>query len=520
MKFQLYPWQEECLNLWCANHFNGIAGVVTGAGKTVLALAGISRLEKGLHKPLRIKIIVPTTSLMHQWAGAMTDFSYGSDNFSISREDIGFYCGTHKEHTCRKYMIYVINSARYSLARHIIDDVNHGFSVLLIADECHHYASTENKKIFDFIPYIKNLPDAYFSLGLSATPKARDYASVLIPCLGKEIYRYGFLDAARKKSISRSAIFQTAITFNPNENAEYTDLSGRLNTAMNRLTSHYPHLRNLDRTQFFLVLNQIAGSCASACAALANTVLALSYRRKALVYNAAARIPCACKLVELLDPLTRIIIFGERIEQADALYSRLSKCFHNQVGRYHSKMDKQTRKNILEQFRNGEIRILISCRALDEGFDIPGASVGIVLSSSSVERQRVQRLGRILRHQKGKDISCLYYLYLDNSVEESAFFQDAAHGSRICSLSYSSLENRFSHWDYEAAAALILNRIKAAEPEQRIWEEARKCLMKGLIRPDWLLDEQEIRGKIAEAETNAEANYWICMEQVSKACQV
>lgn len=51
-------------------------------------------------------------------------------------------------------MIYVINSARYTLSRHILRDINMGYAVLLIADECHHYASAENRKIFEFLPYL------------------------------------------------------------------------------------------------------------------------------------------------------------------------------------------------------------------------------------------------------------------------------------------------------------------------------------------------------------------------------
>lgn len=50
-----------------------------------------------------------------------------------------------------KYMIYVIHSARYELARNILSDLKNGERVLLIADECHHYASGENHLIFEFL---------------------------------------------------------------------------------------------------------------------------------------------------------------------------------------------------------------------------------------------------------------------------------------------------------------------------------------------------------------------------------
>ena len=40
MKLQLYPWQEECLQAWFSHQGRGIVNVVTGAGKTVMALSG------------------------------------------------------------------------------------------------------------------------------------------------------------------------------------------------------------------------------------------------------------------------------------------------------------------------------------------------------------------------------------------------------------------------------------------------------------------------------------------------
>ena len=36
----LFPWQQKCLALWFKNGCRGIVNVVTGAGKTLLALGG------------------------------------------------------------------------------------------------------------------------------------------------------------------------------------------------------------------------------------------------------------------------------------------------------------------------------------------------------------------------------------------------------------------------------------------------------------------------------------------------
>jgi len=51
----------------------------------------------------------------------------------------------------------------------------------------------------------------------------------------------------------------------------------------------------------------------------------------------------------------------------------------------------------LERFKAGEYQTLVTSRVLNEGVDVPEASIAIVLSGSSVEREYIQRLGRILR---------------------------------------------------------------------------------------------------------------------------
>jgi superfamily II DNA or RNA helicase len=60
------------------------------------------------------------------------------------------------------------------------------------------------------------------------------------------------------------------------------------------------------------------------------------------------------------------------------------------------------RKRMLDEFRQGSMTILATSKVLNEGVDVPEASVGIVLSGSGAVREHVQRLGRILRKKEGK----------------------------------------------------------------------------------------------------------------------
>jgi len=59
------------------------------------------------------------------------------------------------------------------------------------------------------------------------------------------------------------------------------------------------------------------------------------------------------------------------------------------------------RKEIIQKFKTGEYKAIVSSQVLDEGVDVPDASLGIILSGTGSQREYIQRLGRLLR--KGED---------------------------------------------------------------------------------------------------------------------
>lgn len=79
--------------------------------------------------------------------------------------------------------------------------------------------------------------------------------------------------------------------------------------------------------------------------------------------------------------------------------------------------DVKERRRYLDAFASGELRVLVTSRVLNEGVDLPGADVAVVLSGSGTVREHVQRLGRILRPQVGKR-AVLYELIVADTAEE------------------------------------------------------------------------------------------------------
>ena len=75
------------------------------------------------------------------------------------------------------------------------------------------------------------------------------------------------------------------------------------------------------------------------------------------------------------------------------------------------------RKFWLEVFNNGDVLALATSKVLNEGVNIPEASVAIILYGSGSSREYIQRLGRILRKKDYKQ-AILYEVVTRNTTEE------------------------------------------------------------------------------------------------------
>ena len=64
---------------------------------------------------------------------------------------------------------------------------------------------------------------------------------------------------------------------------------------------------------------------------------------------------------------------------------------------------KEERRATLDEFRKGGFRVVVTGQVLDEGIDVPDASVAFIISGTGSSREYIQRLGRILRKRKGKE---------------------------------------------------------------------------------------------------------------------
>ena len=157
------------------------------------------------------------------------------------------------------------------------------------------------------------------------------------------------------------------------------------------------------------------------------------------------RVLPATKLPEIISGLKRLIEQGtmaywvcplvEETEKSDLAaaeerFSDLQKIFGSKVGLVHGKMKEAQKNAIMEQFRQGEIRLLVATTVIEVGVNVPQATVMIV--------ERAERFGLAQLHQlrgrvgRGKRKGyCLLVDDLNEYNERLEFFKDTLDGFKI-----------------------------------------------------------------------------------------
>ena len=248
----------------------------------------------------------------------------------------------------------------------------------------------------------------------------------------------------------------------------------------------------------------------------------LTMQRKEIVYRAKFRIDAVIELMRRVPKSSKVIIFGERIETAEEIYKRLCRTYYNEVGIYHSKIPKQLGVQTLRQFEDGEIRVLVSCKTLDEGLNVAATDVGIVVSSTGSRRQRVQRLGRVLRKKPGRGASYFYYLYVGDTTEQEELLGEILRPefdmlvNRI-DVNFNERHGLFENYQYrEWEDAVIFDMIQKGHTPEEAVEFMRNADL-GLLTEDWLMPEDECEKKFANVNEKNLRNYYAAMLLVIRA---
>ena len=406
---ELYDWQKECISLWVENNYSGTVKVVTGAGKTFLALGILQKLQNDIENDLYVAVVVPTIVLMNQWFDEITS------NTNITDKMIGFLGGGYDDRFTnnKRILLCVLNSAQKKLPS-IVKKGNCGNKMLLVVDECHRAGASVMKNIFD--------TERRYSLGLSATPERNDDNeesealnlidnpdsstdevyddSLLGKELGNIIYEMNLEDAFRMGIIPPYEISHYGLPLSSNERHRYELLKKEIKDLKDKLWKIALSRNIYSNGDFIRWCNKYKGSDNESMQK--RMYLSRIRERKSLLYKAESRQQAVISLLKQelnKNPDSKAILFHEDINEAMDLWGKLVQYGISAVPE-NSRLSDSVRKKSIELFREGTANVLVSVKSLVEGFNVPSADLGIVVASSTSTRQRIQTLGRMLRKHR------------------------------------------------------------------------------------------------------------------------
>ena len=375
----------------------GILSIATGGGKTSTALIAASQIQSGATAHLCVAILTPTTPLLRQWTTEVRQFGINPIVLSgmtaearrAEMERLTLAFDTHQPRTEVLLLTHALFSRSDSDIRVWLRGLSSSVTRLLIADEVHNLGSPS---------FIGDPPDFFeHRIGLSATPIRQydpDGTDQLFDFFGGEpVFDFSLGDAIRAGCLVRYSYYLHQVPFTPEELDYYADLTEQLAKAGFRVDDD-------GRTT-----------------SLTPRVAQLLRDRRALVEQADAKLGALERELSRLNPaeVSRTLIYASakavprgkarQITAVNRILQRLNIISHQYTSEETQSSQAQL---ILDRFASGEYQVLTSMRVLDEGVNIPQTDTAFLLASSTVEREWVQRRGRILRTAPGKSTAHLH----------------------------------------------------------------------------------------------------------------
>ena len=376
-----YAHQGEAVTAWeeADAPETGVIAMATGAGKTLTALICATRSQNRLNgKPFLIVVSAPSVPLIMQWREEVTKFGVTpvapsletNTNQALTRLFRGLQGGgthvaivTNNLLCTRSFQATVAKKLRASGATVV---------AMLIADEAHTLGADS---------FIRNKPKFFEKrLALSATPERQydpDGTEEIFEFFGKTVYEFG-LDRAIGFCLVPYSYYVHASTLSAEELEEFERITRRIGAAIGAGASE-----DDTRLQALLIARRrIIESGHSKIDLLREVLIRRGPRdlKHALIYASAKNPEQFDEIGQLLTTL--------RVKWAPVTQE--------------TTRDPKKLTRILDSFAKGANQLLLAKKVLDEGVDIPSTREAFIVASSTVEREWVQRRGRVLRTHPGK----------------------------------------------------------------------------------------------------------------------
>ncbi len=357
MRMSILPrgYQVDALDAWVRAGMRGTVVLPTGSGKTILGMLAIHEANSSAI------VVVPTLDLMEQWRSRL------ENAFSM---EVGIYGGGESR-------LAPLTVATYDTAYLRVEELGNRFH-LVIFDEVHHLPSPGYSQVAELFA-------SRYRLGLTATYEREDgLHSELNRLVGPKVFERRVGDMAGTH-LSPFKLEKVYVDLSPEEGEEY-----QKSTAVYRsfLASRNIQIRSPEDLRKLIMRSGRDPE--------AREALLARNRASDIALNSKSKIDALRGILES-NPGEKTIIFT----QHNRLVYRLSRLFL--IPAITHSTPKDERAEVLDRFRSGVYRVIVTSKVLDEGIDVPDASLGIILSGTGSRREFIQRLGRILRKVEGKE---------------------------------------------------------------------------------------------------------------------
>ena len=376
LRFENGPFEHQgrAIKAWCEADHQGILEMATGSGKTIAAMICAHRLYE-VEKPLLIVVAAPYIPLIQQWCDEISPFGLKAVNLTEAK---GAKKRAIELNKLKKRIQFGITDIEIVIVSHrtlcnseFKDELKKfDCKTLLIADEVHNLGSEG---------FITDPPDFFdYRLGLSATP-IRQYdeegTEQLFAFFGPIVFQFT-LEEAIGRCLVEYEYYVHPVELTEGEMDEWYAFTEKIGKNAWRQED-----RDADDEYLMKLLRE----------------------RRALLENAENKIAVLEDVLtqrEDFNKLRHTLIYTsdkapQQLTDVNALLNRLGVLFHQLT--YEETGDREKTAQIIQSFQEGTLRVLTAKRVLDEGVNIPEIEKAFILASTTVERQWVQRRGRLLR---------------------------------------------------------------------------------------------------------------------------
>lgn len=412
-EIQIRPHQKRALSNWEQNHFKSIFAMATGTGKTLTSLFAVNDFNFE-HKVSGLLVIVPLNDLVDQWAKDISKYlncdafifkSNSGENFRTSMKNYSISkMGALYSKNELKPVVVITTYDTYIRHKEEVSSVFDFDNTILIADEVHNFGAETARTL---------LPDEMkFRIGLSATPK-REYDEIGTKkvfeffCPSDKPFVFTIDDAIKNDMLCHYNYYPSIVRLSDAEMVEYDEWSERIKKARRYMNSS-------DNDEDLKKLNKLLKN--------RHRVIERAANKEVVFFDVFTDVLIREKKMD-----NTIIFCPEgKVENEDVLQKYQKKV--NQIGRnnniYFSLRGyvEGVSKGVLRDFTDGKIDIVFAKQRLNEGIDIPSVKRAFFISSSTSEREFIQRRGRILRKSQGKELAEIYdFIVLppENSHDDS-----------------------------------------------------------------------------------------------------